>query len=60
MTMVYVPTSAKKLHHQSTGNMEKAQISRFKGMCGDKCMNKALGGNGASDDPPHVCYVVSM
>ena len=60
MTVVYVSTSAKKLHHQSTDNMEKTQISRFKGMCGDKCMNKAPGGEGASDDPPHFCYVVSM
>jgi hypothetical protein len=56
MTVVYVATSSKKLHHQSTGNMERTQISKFK--TDEKCMNKAPGGEGASDGSPHFCYVV--
>ena len=60
MTLVSVANSSKPNDRQSTGNMEKTQISRFKGMCGDKCMNKAPGGEGASDGSPHFCYVVSM
>ena len=60
MTVVYVSTHAKKIHHQSTGNMEKTQISKFKDICGDQCLNKSPGGEGASDGSPHFCYVVSI
>ena len=60
MTVVYVSTSAKKIHHQSTGNMEKTQISKFKDICDDQCLNESPGGEGASDGSPHFCYVVSM
>jgi len=60
MTVVYVSTHAKKIHHQSSGNMEKTQISKFKDLCGDQCLNKSPGGEGASDGSPHFCYVVSI
>ena len=61
MTVVYVAPKGKKLYRESTGNMEKTQISKFKDtLLGEgKCMNKAPGGEGASDAYPHFCYVVS-
>ena len=61
MTVVYVAPKGKKLYHESTGNMEKTQISKFKDtLLGEgKCMNKAPGGEGASDAYPHFCYVAS-
>ena len=57
MTIVYVAKSSKPKHSESTGNMEIAQIAKFKDY--DNCLNRAPGGEMPSDGSPHFCYVVS-
>ena len=57
MTIVYAAKSSKPKHSESTGNMEIAQIEKFKS--DDNCLNKADGGEMPSDGSPHFCYVVS-
>ena len=57
MTLVYVARSSKPKHSESTGNMEIAQIEKFK--YDDRCLNVADGGETRSGGSPHFCYVVS-
>ena len=57
MTIVYAAKSSKPKHSESTGNMEIAQIAKFKDY--DNCLNRAPGGEMPSDGSPHFCYVVS-
>ena len=57
MTLVYVANSSKPKHRHSTGNMEIAQIEKFK--YDDRCLNVADGGETPSGGSPHFCYVVS-
>mgnify|MGYP000594685715 CR=1 FL=1 len=57
MTLVYVAKSSKPHNRESTGNMEIAQIEKFK--CYQHCLNEAPGGEMPSDGSPHFCYVVS-
>ena len=57
MTIVYAAKSSKPKHSESTGNMEIAQIEKFK--CYQHCLNEAPGGEMPSDGSPHFCYVVS-
>ena len=59
MTLVYVAPSSKPEHSESTGNMERAQISKFKNESYPHCENIAPGGEMPSDGSPHFCYVVS-
>ena len=59
MTIVYVAKSSKPKHSESTGNMEIAQISKFKNESYPHCLNEAPGGEMPSDGSPHFCYVVS-
>ena len=57
MTLVYVAKSSKPKDRESTGNMEIAQIQKFKSYL--NCLNEAPGGEMPSDGSPHFCYVVS-
>ena len=57
MAIVYAAKSSKPKHSESTGNMEIAQIAKFKDY--DNCLNRAPGGEMPSDGSPHFCYVVS-
>ena len=57
MTLVYVANSSKPKDRRSTGNMEIAQIEKFKSYV--NCANRAPGGEMPSNGSPHFCYVVS-
>ena len=59
MTLVYVAKSSKPKHSESTGNMEIAQIEKFRYPRYPNCLNEAPGGEMPSDGSPHFCYVVS-